>query len=455
MKQSSSPFDGLLGPLSGAPAVDAEIGDDALLRALLDVESALARAGVRAGVVPEAAGAAIAEACARTDWDADALGRAALGAGSPVVPLVRELVAAVPPSARGFVHLGATSQDVMDTALVLLIRRALLPIDAALLAAADACAVLAETHRSTLMVARTLGQPALPTTFGLRAAGWLVALDDARTALAQASAGLCLQFGGAAGTLASLGGDGVPVLTALGAELALPVPVVPWHTARGRVLALAGALGAASAALGKIAGDVVLLAQAEVGELSEAGADDEGTSSTMPQKRNPIGSVLARAGTQRVPGLLATLFAAGSHEHERAAGAWHAEWQPLRELLHLVGGAATRVQTVLTRLDVRRDRMRANLDATRGVLMAESVAARLAPALGRSGANDLVARLSRAALEKDGDLRDVLLASEEIRAHLDTAEIDAALDPAGYLGSSESFVQGALAVHRRISESDE
>jgi 3-carboxy-cis,cis-muconate cycloisomerase len=448
MKPSSSPFDGLLGPLSGAPDVDAALGDAALLRALLDVEAALARAGVRTGLIPEEAGAAIAAACGGTDWDVDALGQAAVTSGSPVVPLVRAIVAAVPASARGFVHLGATSQDVVDTALVLVVRRALVPIDAALLAAADACAVLAEEHRSTVMVARTLGQQALPTTFGLRAAGWLAALDDARAALAHASGRLCVQFGGAAGTLASLGADGVTVLSALGTELQLPVPTVPWHTARGRVIELAGALAATSAALGKIAGDVVLLAQTEVGEVGEAGAAGDGTSSTLPQKRNPIASVLARAGTQRLPGVLATLFAGGGHEHERAAGAWHAEWQPLREALHLVGGAAVRVQHVVTDLDVHRDRMRANLDATRGGLMAESVAARLAPALGRTCANDLVARLCRQALDTDSDLREVLLDSTEIRAHLAAADIDAALDPAGYLGSSNDFIDRALQAHR-------
>jgi 3-carboxy-cis,cis-muconate cycloisomerase len=448
MKRSSSPFDGLLGPLSGAADVDLELSDNALLRAMLDVEAALARAGSRAGVVPKDAAAAIAAACARDEWDVDELGRAAVASGNPVVPLVRELVDAVPESARGFVHLGATSQDVVDTALVLVARRSLIPIDAALSNAAGACASLAEQHRSTVMVARTLGQQALPTTFGLRAAGWLVSLDDARAALAGASGGLCAQFGGAAGTLASLGDDGVAVLAALGDELQLPVAVVPWHTARGRFIALAGALGAASAALGKVAGDVVLLSQAEIGEVREVGGKGEGGSSTMPHKRNPIGSVLARAGTQRVPGLVATLIASGSHEHERAAGAWHAEWQPLRELLHLVGGAAVRVQQVVTALDVRRDRMRANLDETRGQLMAESVATRLAPALGRTEANALVSRLGAEALEAGRDLRDALLESKEVLEHLDEADIDAALDPAKYLGSSDAFIDRALTAHR-------
>jgi 3-carboxy-cis,cis-muconate cycloisomerase len=247
----------------------------------------------------------------------------------------------------------------------------------------------------------------------------------------------------------------VAVLTALGAELELPVPTVPWHTDRGRLLALAGALGAASGALGKIAGDVVLLAQPEVGEVRELGAAGVGGSSTMPQKRNQIESVLARAATQRVPGLLATLFASGSHEHERAAGAWHAEWQPFREVLHLVGGAAARVQHVVGALDVRPDRMRANLDATRGLLMAESVAARLTPALGRTDANDLVSRLCGQALDEDRELRDVLLGSKEVLEHLTAEDIDAVLDPAGYLGSADAFIDRALAAHRTDRASDE
>jgi 3-carboxy-cis,cis-muconate cycloisomerase len=258
-----------------------------------------------------------------------------------------------------------------------------------------------------------------------------------------------VQFGGGAGTLASLGGGGVRVAGLLARELGLAEPVLPWHTDRVPVSTLAGALGTAAGVLSKIALDVVLLSQTEVGEVAEGGGPGRGGSSTMPHKRNPVRAVLVTAGTRRVPGLVATLLASMSHEHERAAGAWHAEWETLAELLRLTGGAAAHAHELLGGLSVDAGRMRENLGLTHGAIMAESVASRLAPALGRTEAQELAARASRQAAEREGSLRDALLAEPAVREHLSDDAVDAAVDPAAYLGSAPEFIDRALAAHHR------
>ncbi|SCG36013.1 3-carboxy-cis,cis-muconate cycloisomerase [Micromonospora rifamycinica] len=442
MRPSSSPSDGLLSGLSGTPDVDAELGDPALLRALLDGEAALARAGADAGVLPGSAADAIVARCRPERYDPVALGRAADAAGNPVVPLVRELTAAVPAPARPWVHLGATSQDILDTALSLVAVRALGPLLRHLDAAVDAAARLAATHRDTVLVGRTLGQQAAPTTFGLKAAGWSTGLAQARDRLRQAGAGQPAQLGGAVGTLAALGPAGPRVAERFAARLGLPASPLPWHTCRQPRLDLTAALGAALAATGKVALDVGLLAQTEIGEVAEGGTG-RGGSSAMPHKRNPVDSILIGAAARRGPGLVATLFGAVVQEHERSAGGWHAEWEPLCELLHLAGGAAGRCARLLAGLQVRPERMRANLDATGGLVLAEAVAARLAPAVGRSAAHDLVTRAAAAP-----SFRAALLADPEIRAHLSEAQLDEALDPHRWLGSAGPLVDRALAAVR-------
>ncbi|MBB5827387.1 3-carboxy-cis,cis-muconate cycloisomerase [Micromonospora carbonacea] len=446
MRPSSSPSDGLpgglLGGLSGAPDVDAELGDPALLRAMLDVEAALARAAADAGVTPPAAADAIVAHCHAGRYDPVALGRAADAAGNPVVPLVRELTAAVPASARPWVHVGATSQDVLDTALTLVAVRAHDPLRRHLDAAVAAAARLAAAHRDTVMVARTLGQQAAPTTFGLKAAGWLTGLADARDRLRQAAAAQPAQLGGAVGTLAAFGPAGPQVAERFAAHLGLPATALPWHTRRQPRLDLAAACGGLLVATGKAALDVGLLAQTEVGEVAEGDAG-RGGSSAMPHKRNPVDSVLVTAATRRAPGLVATLFAAAVHEHERAAGAWHAEWEPLLDLLRCAGGAAARCARMLAGLRVHPGRMRENLDAAGGLVLAEAVAARLAPAVGRGVAHDLVARAAAAPA-----FRAALLADPDIRAHLSEADVDEALDPRRWLGSAGRLVDRALAATR-------
>jgi 3-carboxy-cis,cis-muconate cycloisomerase len=443
---------GLLGPLFAGSRADAELTDRAVLQAMLDAERALAVASARVGVVPEAAAEAIAEVCQASRFDPDDLGRRAVAAGNPAVPLVRDLTGQVAaeagPEAARWVHHGATSQDIVDTATSLVATRALGPILHDLDGAADACADLAGRHRATVMAGRTLGQQALPTTFGLKAAGWLAALDDAAGELDRVRRRrLAAQLGGAAGTLASLGPDGVEVARRYAAELGLDEPVVPWHTNRARMAELAGALGVAAGVLGKLALDVTLLAQTELGEVTEAAGGGRGGSSTLPHKHNPVTAVLVRAATARAPGLVATLLSSMAQEQERATGTWHAEWEPLAELLRLAGGAAARTRDLLEGLQVHPDRMRANLEATGGRLMTEHVAAALADALGRVGAQDLVARLSRQAADTGRPLRAVLLADPQVRAHLDQAAIDRLLDPEAYLGSAAALVDRALAAH--------
>jgi 3-carboxy-cis,cis-muconate cycloisomerase len=377
-----------------------------------------------------------------------------------VPALVRALAAIVPETAAGAVHLGATSQDIIDTAAMVLARQALAAAAADLSAAADTSARLAAAHRDTVMIGRTLLQQAVPVTFGLVAAGWLTALDEAGAGLARLTAGrLAVQFGGAAGTLAPLGADGPRVAGLLAAELGLAEPVLPWHTDRLRIVEIAGGCAGAAAALGKIARDVTLLAQNEVGEVAAGepeggggGSTRRGGSSAMPHKRNPVAAVAVLGCTRQVPGLVAILAAAAEQEHQRAAGAWHAEWQPLASLLQLTGSAAAWGADLLAGLTVEAEQMRANLAATGGLPLAERVTGLLAPGLGRIAAHDLVAQASAQAVKAGVPLRDVLLDVPELRGRLDAAgvtpeDIGSALDPAAYLGAAGQFVDAALAAH--------
>jgi len=438
---------GLLRPLFADEGIDAGLSDAALLHAMLDVERELAVALARQGIVPAAAAEAIAAACRAGGFDAAALGRAGVADGNPVPALVSALTAAVPVEARPWVHHGATSQDILDTALALLSHRAGSAVLQALGVATAACADLARRHRDTLMSARTLGQQAPPTTFGLKAAGWLTALDAAAARLDEVVTGrIAVQLGGAAGTLAGLGAAGPQVVAGLAGALGLAEPVLPWHTDRQRVLELGGALADAVAAAGKVALDLELLGQTEVGEVA---LGEAGGSSAMPHKRNPVGAVLIRAAAVRTPGLLATLHVAAAQEHERAAGGWHAEWDVLRELLSLSAGAVVRLAQVLPGLAVDEQRMRANLGSTGGLPLSEAVAARLAPRLGRSQAHELAARCARQSVAGGQPFRDVLVGDEQVCAVLSVSEVDEALDPAGWLGAAQAFVDRALQAHEQ------
>ena len=439
------PSDRLFGPSFTIPAMAEAVSDEAWLRAMLRVEAALAGAEARAGVIPAEAAAAIREACEHAPIDLERLGRDAAASATPVVPLARALTAAVPGDAARFVHWGATSQDVVDSAMMLVARRALDVLLAELDGLADACAALAVRHRRTLMAGRTLLQQALPVTFGLKAAGWLVAVLEARDQVALVRDGrLAVQLGGASGTLASLGDRGLDVLRELSTELGLAEPVLPWHTARARVVELACALAGAAGAAAKIALDVTLLAQTEVAEVAEG---EPGGSSALPHKRNPAGSVEVDACFRGVQAQVSVLVGAQRAEHERAAGAWQAEWPALSEALRLAGGACGRARQVVEQLRVDEGRMRANLDLGGGLMLSEHVAMALATRIGRDAAHRRVEAAARRAGGAAGTFRDELLADPEVAAHLGPEGVDRALDPAGYLGSTPALIDRALAAH--------
>ena len=423
------PFDALFVPADVREAT----GERAWLQAMLDFEVALARAQARVGLIPDS----VAEQIAAAPVDFAGLGEAGRASGNPAAALAESL----PDGA----HRGATSQDVMDTAAMLVVRRTLPLLDAELGGVASACARLAADHRSTPMAARTLLQQALPTTFGLKAAGWLAGVDEARDRLVAVP--LEVELGGAAGTLASLGDHGLQVLSLLAEELALDEPVLPWHTRRGRIGQLGAALALAAGAVEKIALDVKLMAQTEVGEVSESSAGGRGGSSTLPHKRNPVGSALAIACAHGVRGAASVLIGAVAQEHERAAGAWQAEWDALSRALALTGGAAAALREALDGLEVDTDRMRANLELTGGLLLTEAVSTALAESVGRARAKALVAEAARRASDGGRQLRDELAADDQIE--LSAEEIDRALDPVEYLGSAEAFVDRALEAHER------
>jgi 3-carboxy-cis,cis-muconate cycloisomerase len=432
----------------------------AWLGAMLEAEGALAVAEARAGLIPPDAAEAIASCCKKGReaglFDPEELGRKGRAQGNPVPPLVRvltEAVSEVSEEAARYVHKGATSQDIVDTAAMLLTKRALGLILIETDAVAAALAGLAEANRGTPIAGRTLLQQALPTTFGLKAAGWLVSILEARRRLLEVrEGGLAAQLGGAAGTLASLGDSGTMVLKEFARELDLAEPAVPWHTDRSRVAEIGGALSLLSGALGKISRDIILMAQTEVGEISEPASAGRGGSSTLPHKRNPIRSVTAAASARRVHDLSRTLQAAMVGEHERAAGAWHSEWEALSEALALTGGAAAAVREVTEGLEVHPEKMRENLEATGGLLLAERVTTILAEHLGRLEAHDLVEAASRRALESGRSLREELLAEPALEEALSEEDIDAALDPAGYLGAAGAFVDRAMELyHKEVS----
>ncbi len=443
----------LFGPLFVPDAIREAVGGQAWLQAMLDAEAALAIAEARAGLIPTGEAAAIAECCDVNRFDPEEIGREGRAAGNPVPALVKALTEAVPGDAARHVHKGATSQDIMDTAAMLVAQRILDLILAEVDGVASACARLAENYRETLMPGRTLLQQALPTTFGLKAAGWLVAVLEARSRLlATRDSGLYAQLGGAAGTLASLGSPGLRVLQEFARELNLAEPVVPWHTARLRVAELGGVLALTSGVMHKLACDVVLLAQTEVGEVVESSEGGRGGSSTLPHKRNPVGSVLASACARRVPPLAETLHAAMAQEHERAVGAWHAEWETLSDVLALTGGATAAMREVMEGLEVRPGRMRENLDATGGLLLAENITTIAAEKIGRLEAHELVEAASQRTFTNESTLREEIMAEPALREHLTPEEIDAALDPEQYLGSAGAFIDRALDLyHEEVS----
>lgn len=435
---------GLFDPVLARGSARAAVADGAWVAALLEVEAALAAAAADVGTLDRADADAIAEAC-RRPVDAGALGEQAAASGNPVVPLVAHLRGALSGAAASGVHRGATSQDVMDTAAMLVARTAVGAITADLRTAADAAADLAAAHRDRPAAGRTLLQQAAPVTFGLRAAGWCAGLDAAAAALAAWRP--AVQLGGAVGTLAAFDGHGRTVRAALARRLDLVDPPLAWHAERGRIAELAGLLGRAGAAVGSVATDLVLLAQTEVGEVRED-VPGRGGSSTLPHKRNPVAAVSARAAAVAAPGLVASVLTAASlHEHERAAGPWHAEWRPLTELLRTVGSGAAWLADATTHLTVDADRVAASLDVTGGLLLAEQATTALRERLGHAGAKELVTTAASTAQDEHRPFADVLaeaLAGLENPPADPAAEVRALLDPAGAVGEAAALVDDLL-----------
>jgi 3-carboxy-cis,cis-muconate cycloisomerase len=437
---------GLFDAMYADEAVRLRTDDHAWLQAMLDVEAAIVRAGARAGVTPAAAAEAIVAACVADRFDAEDIGRRAVASATWVVPLVADLRARVPASAGGYVHLGATSQDVVDSAMSLVTARAVDVIVATLGDVSASLARLAESHRDTLQIGRTLLQHAVPTTFGLVCAGWMVAVDETTAALARIRhERLAVQFGGAVGTLAAYG-DGGPVMAALVAdELGLVAPTMPWHTARVRIDEAAAALGVVAGALATVGTDVALLAGSDIGELAEG---EPGGSSAMPHKRNPSRAVLVTACTHQVPALVATMLAAAPQEHQRAAGRWQAEWPTMTSLLRLVGSAAAHAAAMLTDLRVDEQRMRANLDAAGDSVLVDAVTAQLARSLGRTRATSVVAQAAARAARAGTTMRAALL-------DLVPEAADMAMPgPEACLGSAGEWIDRALAAHEKSAEGD-
>ncbi|MEV5517319.1 3-carboxy-cis,cis-muconate cycloisomerase [Streptomyces flaveolus] len=438
---TSAPDAGLLAPgWAGSPAADAT-GDRAWLRALLDAETALTRAQAGLGLAPAEAARAVTEAADPARFDVYSLAARARGGGNPVIPLVADLTKAVGDEYGPYVHRGATSQDIMDTATMLVAARTLDLLLPDLTRTERALARLAAEHRDTAMPGRTLTQHAVPTTFGLKAAGWRTLVLDARDRITAARDALPAQLGGAAGTLAAFGAYGAEDATALpeayARELGLRAPLLPWHTLRTPIADLAGCLAFAAGALGKIAVDVLTLSRTEIGEVAEGSG---GGSSAMPHKANPVRSTLIAAAARRAPQLAATLYGCLAAEDERPAGAWHAEWEPLRDLLRLTGGAARDAAELAEGLRVRPDVMRAHLGLTHGLIVSERLSAELAPVLGRARAKALLTELARRTYAEDRSLGDLLAGVPE----LEDVDLDALTDPARYTGSAGALTDRAL-----------
>ncbi|PXX67750.1 3-carboxy-cis,cis-muconate cycloisomerase [Pseudomonas sp. LAMO17WK12:I10] len=429
--------------------------DQGRVQAMLDFEAALARAEARVGVIPAAAVAPIEAACRAGLYDFAALGQAIATAGNSAIPLVKALgkqIAKSDASAERYVHLGATSQDVMDSGLVLQVRQALSLIDNDLARLGGILAAQAQRYADTPMAGRTWLQHATPVTLGMKIAGWLGAVTRSRERLAQLKPRLLvLQFGGASGTLAALGEQALPIAQALAEELQLSLPEQPWHTQRDRLVEFASVLGLIAGSLGKLGRDISLLMQTEAAEVFEPSAPGKGGSSTMPHKRNPVGAAVLIGAATRVPGLLATMFSAMPQEHERSLGLWHAEWETLPEICCLVSGALQQALLVADGLEVDAARMARNLDLTQGLVLAEAVSIALAQRLGRETAHHLLEQCCKRAVAEQRHLRTVLGDEPQVTAELSAAELDRLLDPAHYLGQAHAWVERAVAEHLALN----
>jgi 3-carboxy-cis,cis-muconate cycloisomerase len=446
MSTSVSP---LLAPMLSSAAMRAVCNDVASLQNMLDFEAALARAEAAVGVIPASAAQSITAACKAETFDLTDLAEAATRSGNLAIPVVKALTANVAKAdteAARYVHWGATSQDMIDTATMLMLRRAVDALLADLNRAIAGFARLARQHRDTAVVARTWLQHALPMPFGLKLAEYAAALARSRRRLNRLRGeSLALQFGGAAGTLAALGDKGLVVAERLAEELKLPLPEAPWHSHRDRIAEAASVLAIISGSCGKIARDMSLMMQTDVAEAFEPAAEGRGGSSTMPHKRNPVASASALAAATMAPNLAATIFAAQVGDHERSAGPWHAEWPTLPTLLLVASGALAAIVDIAEGLEVDAKRMRQNLDATGGLIMAEAVTFALAEKIGKSEAHDLVEAACKTAVAGKTHLRDVLVADPKVASHLGAEQLAQLFEPMAYQGVSQTLIDRLLA----------
>jgi len=436
-------------------ALEQVLSDESRVKGILRFEAALATAEARTGVIPEASARKIAEQCRIQQFDLSAIAKQAAQAGNIAIPLVKmltEAVASQDKDAARFVHWGATSQDAIDTGFLLQLRDAILLLERDLVNLTETLAALAARHRTTPIVARTWMQQALPSTFGFIVAGWLDAiLRHRRRWMEIRPRLLTLQFGGAVGTIAALAGRATEVAKALAAELQLTLPPAPWHAHRDRMAEAAAFLGLVTGTLGKIARDISLHTQTEVAELFEPMADGHGNSSTMPHKRNPVTCAVALAASTRVPGLVSTLLSAMPQEHQRGLGGWHAEWETLPEIVRLAGGALHHLAEMLPHLEVDSDRMRHNLDASKGLIFAEAVSMALADRMGKAPAHLFLEAACKKARAENRHLKEVLREESSLRGHLAPADLDRLFDAGNYLGSAAEFVDRVVGEARNFS----
>jgi 3-carboxy-cis,cis-muconate cycloisomerase len=415
------------------PRIDSLVSDEALVAGMLRFESALASVQADLGLIPSAAATVIGECCSVQFFDLEGLCHSAERDGNPAIPLVKALgqhVKAIDVEAARYVHLGATSQDVIDTGLMLCTKKALATLLVDLIALEERLIDLIERHRQTFMPGRTLLQHARPISFGLKAAGWLDGIARSRKMLKQGAAkSLAVQFGGAVGSLAASGPKGLQILDGLARKLDLMTPELPWHTQRDRVGRLGMDLALLGTALAKMAQDVVLLMQTEVAEVAEdLGAG--GGSSTLPHKQNPIAPTKILANAKRVPSLVSALLSSMIHEHERSVGGWHAEWVTLPEIVRAVGGSVAHALDLVSGLKIRSERMRANMEITNGLLFAENVSIELAESLGKSTAHEILTRASQKSRHTGQHLREVLEEDLTLKKLFHPGDLDCLFSPA-------------------------
>lgn len=435
----------IFGPLFSDEEVAALFDDQAFMRAMLKVEGALARVEGRLGIIPPRAGERIAKICKTVVLDPQSIGQGTQRDGVPVISLVKALREAVGKDAAPYVHWGATTQDVVDTATVLQLRAAIRIMEQRLIPLIDGLADLANRHRATVMAGRTHGQQALPISFGFKVAGWLAPLLRNRQRLAAQRTGLLqLQFGGAAGTLAALGEMGLAVMQQLAQELDLNLPIMPWHSQRDGFGAFAGWLSMLTASLAKMAQDIILLAQNEVGEVVESGGEDRGGSSAMPQKRNPIVSELVIAAARTNASLLSAMHSAMIQEHERATHGWQVEWLTFSQMILLTGGALKNTLFLTQNIQVNAERMRQNLERSNYLVLAEAAVQALAAEIKRTEAHALVKKACEIAAAQDLPLIEVVKQRFDQLAPGNKVDWEVLAKPENYLGQSEYFIDRIL-----------